>query len=183
MRIALTGKMRSGKDTVANYLVDYYDFHRFAFADGIRKVCSLAFPQVTAQGKHRKLYQGVGQDFRKYDPDVWIKYTFHEIGNTVPAWENIIITDMRQPNEYKALRNKGFWVVKLNAADKTRLERMRAAGDNFDLADLNHETEQYFDVYAVDYEIYNDGSLEDLGNQVDTMVAYFKERGCPLWVV
>ena len=60
MRIALTGKMRSGKDTVADYLVEYHNFHRFAFADGIRKVCALAFPTATVHGKPRKLYQGVG---------------------------------------------------------------------------------------------------------------------------
>ncbi len=185
LKIALTGRMRSGKDTVADYLTDIYGFQRFAFADGIRATCALALPHILAQGrKPRKLYQGVGQDFRKYDPDVWIRYTFNEIEASRP--ESVIITDMRQPNEYRYLKVKGFYIVRVNASYETRLERMRAAGDDFDPADLDHETEKHFDTFTVDYELYNDGPLEQLEAQVDAMLEYFKvdfKRRRTAWVV
>nr|WP_274377574.1 AAA family ATPase [Desulfotruncus arcticus] len=180
LKIALTGRMRSGKDTVAQYLADIHNFQSFAFADGIRKVCALAFPGMLTQGrKPRKLYQGLGQDLRKYDPEVWIKYTFNEI--EAARNKSVIITDMRQPNEYRALRNKGFSIVRVNASHATRLERMRAVGDEFEPADLDHETERHINTFVTDFELWNEGSVEELEIQAEQMLEFLQRRGTP-WV-
>lgn len=173
--IAITGPMRSGKDTVADYLVDMHGFQGFAFANGIKKICALAFPHLMANGKPRKLYQGVGQEFRKYDPDVWVKYTFNEIAAARPR--QAVISDMRQPNEYRHLKNAGFFVVMVNACYETRLERMLAAGDDFEPEDLNHESEQHFKDYLVDFELNNEGTVDELEQQVEAMLTAFERRG------
>ncbi|MDT2278152.1 hypothetical protein [Paenibacillus larvae] len=34
--IALTGKLRAGKDTVAEYLMERYGYARYAFGDGVK---------------------------------------------------------------------------------------------------------------------------------------------------
>jgi dephospho-CoA kinase len=51
MKIALCGKMRGGKDTIAEYAFLKYGFSRFAFGDGIREVCRLLFPEQMKNGK------------------------------------------------------------------------------------------------------------------------------------
>jgi dephospho-CoA kinase len=37
MIIGISGYARSGKDTVANYLVEHHEFTRMAFADAMRE--------------------------------------------------------------------------------------------------------------------------------------------------
>jgi dephospho-CoA kinase len=184
VRIALTGRMRSGKDSVADYLARQYGFARFAFGDGIRKVCHELFPDQFRDGlngasrKPRALLQGVGQAMRAFDPDVWINRTLNEVNdwlrvNTIveTVKPNVVICDLRQPNEYARLRTEGFVIIRVNASDETRIQRMIDAGDTFDDGTLTHETEQHVDSFAVDYEIDNNGSLAELYAQVDEIMA------------
>lgn len=169
MQIALFGKMRSGKDAIAEYAIQEYDFYRFAFGDGIRKLCNEYFPELVSNGKKpRQLYQGVGQDLRKYSPDIWVNKCFSEIENKRVDYAMVtgedglkpIITDLRQPNEYKRCKEKGFTFIKVHADDKIRLQRMNEKGDSFALEDLNHETESHIDTFEYDYIITNNGSFE-----------------------
>ncbi|WNF07457.1 deoxynucleotide monophosphate kinase family protein [Brevibacillus borstelensis] len=179
VKIALTGRMRSGKDAIAAYLTQQYGFARFAFGDGIRKVCRELFPDQMADGKKpRALLQGVGQAMRAFDPDVWVRQCLAKIAELheydkrlrlTPC--DVVITDLRQPNEYARLRAEGFVIIRVNASDETRIQRMIDAGDTFDDDTLTHETEQHVDSFAVDYEIDNDGSLAELYAQVDAVVA------------
>ncbi|WP_206529604.1 AAA family ATPase [Brevibacillus sp. SYP-B805] len=178
LKLALTGRMRSGKDSVAAYLASQYGFARFAFGDGIRKVCRELFPDQMAQArKPRALLQGVGQAMRAFDEDVWIRQCLEEIEGEIGYYEahgyhgpNVVITDLRQPNEYARLRAEGFVIIRVNASDETRIQRMIDAGDEFDDDTLTHDTEQHVDSFAVDYEIDNNGSLADLYAQVDEIM-------------
>jgi dephospho-CoA kinase len=187
LKLALTGRMRSGKDSVADYLARQYGFARFAFGDGIRKVCRELFPDQMAQArKPRALLQGVGQAMRAFDPDVWINRTLNEVNdwlrvNTIveTVKPNVVICDLRQPNEYECLRSEGFVIIRVNASDETRIQRMIDAGDTFDDDTLTHETEQHVGSFTVDYEIDNNGSLAELYAQVDEIMAGIlrKENG------
>ncbi|ACV62731.1 hypothetical protein Dtox_1885 [Desulfofarcimen acetoxidans DSM 771] len=168
MKIALTGRMRSGKDLVGDYLVTRYCFTRYALGDGVRLVCRLLYPEAVAEGKPRQLYQAVGQGLRSIDPNVWIKYVSRNIAQD--GLEDIVITDVRQQNEVDMLRRAGFIIVRVNASCQTRLKRMVACGDIFDMADLNHETELHIDTFAVDYEIFNDGDMEGLYQQIERLL-------------
>ena len=168
MRIALTGRMRSGKDSVGDYLVTRYGFTKYALGDGVRLVCRLLYPETVAKGKPRQLYQAVGQGMRQIDPNVWLKYVARNIERD--GLENIVITDVRQQNEVDMLQRAGFIVVRVNTRYQTRLKRMVACGDIFELADLNHETELHIETFAVYYEIFNDGDMEDLYQQIEQLL-------------
>jgi len=179
LKLALTGRMRSGKDSVADYLARQYGFARFAFGDGIRKVCRELFPDQMAQArKPRALLQGVGQAMRTFDEDVWVRQTLDRINEeqrfrtrSLLAPKDVVITDLRQPNEYARLRAEGFVIIRVNADNGTRYLRMIDAGDAFTAADLEHETERHIDSFAVDYEIDNNGSLAELYAKVDEIMA------------
>ncbi|UYZ12161.1 AAA family ATPase [Brevibacillus sp. WF146] len=180
IKLALTGRMRSGKDSVADYLARQYGFARFAFGDGIRKVCRELFPDQFRDNRNgsarkpRALLQGVGQAMRAFDESVWINACMRHIQDTreyLVSPINVVITDLRQPNEYERLRAEGFVIVRVNASDETRIQRMIDAGDAFTAADLEHETERHIDTFAVDYEIENNGSLAELHAKVDAVMA------------
>lgn len=162
IKIGLTGKMRSGKDTVGDFLKKEYGFKTFAFAEGIKFVCGSLGLEPDDNGKPRALYQGVGQDLRKYDPNVWVEYTLRKINKHCTDRDNIVITDVRQPNEVEALQAAGFTIVRIHADDSLRIQRMEAAGDNYCMDDLNHETELAVDTLDTDFTINNNGTIKQL---------------------
>lgn len=164
--------MRSGKDTIAEYAIEKYGFTRFAFGDGIREVCGVLFPEQVKNGnKPRRLLQGVGQMMRQLDNDVWVNRCFKEI-ELISKKHTImpIITDLRQPNEYERCKNEGYIFIKVQCDEDLRIKRILEKNDNFDMKDLQHETEMHIDTYEYDFVINNDGSLEDLYKQFDEIV-------------
>lgn len=179
IKIALCGAMRAGKDTVGEYLVQNYDFRRYAFGDGIRDLCREYFPdKIQADKKPRSLLQGVGQDLRKYDWDVWVKRLFSEVEKDRKSFKffgkepdfNMVITDLRQPNELEALKREDFYIVRVNVSGSEQLRRIAEAGDYFNVADLIHDTESHFNKFEVDYEITNNRDKAYLYEQIELML-------------
>jgi dephospho-CoA kinase len=177
IKIALTGKIRSGKSTVSNHLYIRHSFSEIAFGDALKKNAHATFPWVYEWNKPRALYQQFGQLMRQIEPDVWIKHAERAINGAVDFNVNtgaervgVVITDLRQPNEYEWCRNNGYTVIRVTAPDEDRLFRAKIAGDDFTEADLEHETESHIDGFAVDYEIVNDGTIDDLKRIVDEIM-------------
>lgn len=193
IKIALTGKMRSGKDTVYGILKDEFktpslgdkQVTQYTFGSRLKYFAHELFPDELSKGKPRKLYQEFGQLMRQIDPNVWINKVDEKVRRRVKYASYFnkgsdasivsIITDLRQPNEYKYCRDNGFHIIRIKASDKTRMARMKADGDNVSLGDLKHETETYVDSYDVDYEINNDSlsssSIYNIELQVEKIVA------------
>ncbi|MBR0588523.1 hypothetical protein [Bacillus pumilus] len=107
--------------------------------------------------------------------NVWVDYLFRRI----KAHEKlrccrdsrILITDIRKPAEYERAQAEGFKVLRINAPDELRIERAKRRGDKFKPADLNHPTETALDGFEVDYEVANDGTLADLYERLDEIMA------------
>jgi hypothetical protein len=174
LKIAITGKMRSGKSEAASYLKEMYGFTVVGLGDGIKRICSELFPDQVRNGKNRELYQAVGQTLRHVDEDVWVNHTLGEISYVEPlgmAAPHFVVPDLRQPNEYHRLLGEGFVIVRVNATDDVRRERIARAGDVFHPEDFYHETEQFVDTFDVDFEIdNNDEWLVALWIQLDEVV-------------
>lgn len=177
MNIAITGKMRSGKDATSRYLCDKYGYTQFAFGDELKRYADELFG-VHGGGKRRELYQWFGQAIRERDPDIWVRKCFEfisafkrEINNgAFTPRPNVVITDMRQPNEYAHCRAEGFVIIRVTAPDGIRIHRAIESGDKFTYTDLIHETENHVDSFEVDYEIVNDGTLADLHAKIDSIM-------------
>lgn len=177
MKIALIGKMRSGKDSVGEYLTEKYGYKRYAFGDGIREIIEQFYPDVLEKGKPRYHLQYLGQALRHLDEDVWVKYLLKKVStheeyfySCFKYYPNIVVTDTRQKNEVEKLRANGFIVVKIDCPQEIRLERMKKNGDNFSEKDLNHDTEKQVDLSIPDYTIVNDKGLEELYAEVDKLI-------------
>jgi dephospho-CoA kinase len=177
VKIALTGKMRSGKDLCGNHLYIRYGFDRVAFGDAMKKNAHAAFPWVSEFSKPRALYQAYAQLMRQIEPDVWIKHAERAVKGAIDFRVNtgaenvgVVITDLRQLNEYEWARANGFTIIRVTAPDEDRIARAIAAGDDFTVHDLTHETELAIDGFAVDYTVENNGTVDDLKRKLDEIM-------------
>lgn len=176
MKIALIGKMRSGKDTVADYLINNYNFTRFAFGDELKRYYHLIFGETKV--KPREGYQWFGQTMRQHKPDIWVDKCFETVNKQETSFMKAmgydglkpIITDLRQPNEYKRCVDEGYKIVKVFCDDETRIKRILEKNDSFNKKDLYHETEMHIDTYKYDYLINNVGDLDELYSQINMLM-------------
>lgn len=163
MKIAIVGKARSGKDTVADYLVTKYGYTEYKFSKGVRDVINLVRGEDSH--KNRRELQQVGQGLRQaLGSDIWVNYTLAMIKDT----SRVVISDCRQSNEAERLLSEGYVLIKVESDEAVRVQRMLAAGDKFTKEDLTHETEQIGIDCTV--TIYNNQSLEELYAQVDEIL-------------
>lgn len=76
---------------------------------------------------------------------------------------NIVIDDLRFPNELEKLKSEGFYIIRLNISPQIQLERLKNKyPDNYQnhLKGLNHNSEIHIDKLDVDYTIESDHNLK-----------------------
>ncbi|WP_339306879.1 hypothetical protein [Paenibacillus sp. FSL R5-0519] len=175
--IGLIGRLRSGKDTLADYLADDdegYGYLRYAFGDGIRDICRRLYPDQFANGtKPRALLQQFGEYARTHDRDVWVNDMFRRIrDNEYSRYSPVVVSDVRQLHEVEALRARGYVLIRVEAPEALRIDRAIKSGDRFNLRDLTHGTETALDGYSADFTVTNDGDLAHLYRQIDEIIAF-----------
>ena len=170
IKIALIGGARTGKDTIAGHLCNILGFKRLAFGDKLKEIMFKTFLDLREEPKPRQEMIDFGQACRDIDPYVWIKHlhdqslVYERLGH-----HNLVITDVRQPNEIQYCVDMGYTLVKVVASKETQIERASKSGEQLDV-------NNYMDATAVGYEGYdhiivNDGTLEDLYTQVENLIS------------
>lgn len=158
--------MRSGKDTVADYLASAYRYKKAAFGDALRRVVYDLYPEaMTSREEYRRRMQEVGQHMRAYDPDVWVRAGVADIDHKAVLGMSVVVTDMRQPNEYAAMKERGALIVRVDCPPAVRA--LRAGGE---ASRMSHETESHFATFDVDYVLTNDRTYSHLYQQIDTLM-------------
>lgn len=139
-RIALGGKMTSGKTTLTRALMDtgIGPVLHLSFAEPIRHALRcIGIDKETHPEMYREGAQYIGTDFvRKYDPDWWVNLLGSRVDALTSPYQWIIIDDMRFPNEFDLLKRKGFVMVKLLIDEHEQMLR----GANMDRLDHPSET-------------------------------------------
>ncbi|WP_406138823.1 hypothetical protein OH828_14480 [Streptomyces anulatus] len=178
--IALVGKARSGKDTVAKRLIQRFAYTRVAFADPLRMMALDVDPIVCAQSHYRlkaivedigwdrakedypeirRILQNIGQTVRDLDPKFWLRQGLDKI-EVADRWNlPVVVTDVRYRNEVRALVNRDFLTVRI-LRDGAGL-----SGDSG-----KHDSETELDGFECDRVISNDGTVAELNTIVDTLV-------------
>lgn len=149
MKIALTGKICSGKSFVSNMLVKE-GFSRVGFGDGVKKYCNELFDM---KQKNRKLLQDFAQSLKEIDKNVWINYLDKYI-RTLPINSNIVVDDLRFPNELNYLKKNGFIIIKLDVNYELQIERIKKTYPNdylLHINRLNDISESYINDFEYDY--------------------------------
>lgn len=178
MLIGLSGYARSGKDTVAEYLVEHYGFTRMAFADPMKEALRRLNPLITFGGMDgislawaveksgwevvkdespevRGLLQRMGTEVGRnmFGEDFWVDYAIGQ------SWknDNVVFSDVRFRNEAHAIQK--------NWGQNWRINRPGSVAAN------DHISETQMDGYSeFDLVLSNDGPLEELYAKIDSIM-------------
>lgn len=172
--IGISGRARSGKDSVGAYLQTRHGFERYAFAgpikagiramfgldgrhtDGLLKECALA----SLGGKSpRQLMQTLGTEWGREHvaPSIWVDLGL-DYWHGLPEGRSLAITDVRFENEAHAIRRAGGVVLHI-----VRPEAEAVAA---------HSSEAALRVQSGDFAVFNNGTLPELFQQVDGVLDY-----------
>lgn len=164
MIIGIHGKLEAGKTSLTSHFVAQ-GFKELLFADGLKgMICALlgcSRPQLedhTFKNTEvpwlgitpRTLMQSLGTEWgRGVDEDLWVRRTMNEAG----AYPNVVISDMRFPNEFEVVRRAGGRTIKI----VRDIDRSGPQHQHPSETALDHLPD-----YAFDYRVENNGTLEDL---------------------
>jgi len=139
MIIGFVGFIGSGKDTAADYLVNFHGFRRDSFANTLKDAVAQVFgwDRTLLEGRTAEArawreqvdewwanrlnmpnltprwilqYWGTEVCRQGFHDDIWIASLENKIRKTA---DNIVISDVRFPNEIKAIRNANGKVVRI----------------------------------------------------------------------
>ena len=138
MIIGICGFIGSGKDTVADYLVNLHHFRRESFANTLKDAVSAVFgwDRTMLEGRTKQarewreqqdnwwtnrlgmvitprwVLQNWGTEVCRngFHDDIWIASLENKLRNST---DDVVISDCRFPNEIKAIKNAGGIVVRV----------------------------------------------------------------------
>lgn len=183
IRVAFGGKARSGKSTATAALRKFCGGTEFAFSDPMYEILHFAQDKLGfPRGKDRDFLQMLGKWARRKDPDVFVRYLQDQLSSAIYkcAWKcsnaNLFVSDIRFPNEFKALRN--FHVVKENPTERFMLIRICRDAD-VDIGGGSKDDVSETSVNDIpdrewDLVITNNGTLEEFErNVIDAVEAFY----------
>tara|TARA_R100000742_G_C4248162_1_gene66796 strand:+ start:239 stop:856 length:618 start_codon:yes stop_codon:yes gene_type:complete len=146
LKIAVSGKMAAGKTTLTNIIQQHHEMqqpHDDTFFEDIFSYStqlSLATPVkevakdyffMRENHKDRPLLQKIGQQFRDIRPSVWIDLLIAEAEKETEDFAQrgiagcLVCDDVRFPNELDALREDGWFLIRLEVDDEIRKKRIQ----------------------------------------------------------
>lgn len=176
LKIAFFGPSRSGKNVAGRHIWEKHNAVLFAFGDEMKEWFHKIFTWIPREPKPVDEYIKFAQGCRDIDFDVWVKKVIGMIDIYLSLNANVVITDLRQPNEYQALKERGFTIVKLHASEEALDARIGDTVKEGSELVKNNPTELHFDTYEFDYEIHNSGTIEEFIEKIDEMLHDIKRR-------
>jgi hypothetical protein len=201
MIIGFVGFIGSGKDTAADYLVNFHGFRRDSFANTLKDAVAAVFgwDRVLLEGRTAEArawreevdtwwaerlempkltprwvlqYWGTEVCRQGFHDDIWIASVENKMRKTT---DNIVISDVRFPNEIKAIHNAGGKVIRVKrGADPEWYEAAISANKGPDanstwslskakLSQLKiHASETAWVGGDIDVTISNDSTIDEL---------------------
>jgi hypothetical protein len=165
MIIGICGFIGSGKDTVADYLVNFHEFRRESFANTLKDAVAAVFgwDRTLLEGRTKEArewreqvdpwwaerlamptltprwvlqYWGTEVCRRSFHDDIWIASLENKLRMSK---DNVVISDCRFPNEIQSIRDAGgkiVWVQRGNLPDWYQTAVDANAGHNYAVQDL-----------------------------------------------
>lgn len=176
--IGLVGNQGSGKDTVADYLTQNYDFIKISFASPLKDIVSIVFDWdrellegTTIESRKwreevddywkitpREALQKVGTDlFRNnLDKDIWVKSLRKKIQN-LPKNSRVVVTDCRFLNEVEIVKSLNGTIIKIDR----KLENI-----------TKHESENLnmINEKIIDYILDNNKDINSLYKKIEDII-------------
>jgi hypothetical protein len=137
MIIGICGFIGSGKDTVADYLVNFHEFRRESFANTLKDAVASVFgwDRIMLEGRTKEArewreqvdpwwaerlamptltprwvlqYWGTEVCRKSFHDDIWIASLENKLRNSK---DNVVISDCRFPNEISSIKNAGGKII------------------------------------------------------------------------
>lgn len=152
--IFITGLMCSGKTTLAEGLVNNYNFTRLPFALAVKEDISsklrITLEELeTNKGKYRSMLQIHGESMKIDDPMYWCDKWLEKKANIDN--NRVVVDDMRFLNEFTFAKLRGALTIRVEVPEEVRLKRYF---DKFGVLpteeQLNHASETYVSKLPVD---------------------------------
>lgn len=191
MLIGLVGKAYSGKDTVADYLVDKWEYKKLSFACHMKDITALMFNWErsllegnTEKSRNwreqtdewwserlqisnftpRRALQIVGTDLIRKHLNIkfWIIAMEKKLNSLLESNMNVVISDVRFENEIEMIRKLGGKIIGLNRiSDDSKMDQLIAS----------HISENVdWHEKNIDYTIDNNGSKDSLFKKLDKII-------------
>ncbi len=209
MIIGFVGFIGSGKDTAADYLVNFHGFRRDSFANTLKDAVAAVFgwDRILLEGRTKEArewreqvdpwwadrlgmphltprwilqYWGTDVCRKGFHDDIWIASLEHKL---LSSNDDIVISDVRFPNEIKAIHKAGGKVIRIRrgpepdwyqyalafnegpkniqwALSKVKLEQLKI-----------HASETAWVGGNIDVTIDNNGSIDELYQSIKNQVS------------
>ena len=207
MIIGFVGFIGSGKDTAADYLVNFHGFRRDSFANTLKDAVAAVFgwDRTLLEGRTKEAREWreqkdewwstrLGRDITPrwilqywgtevcrngFHDDIWIASLENKMRKTT---DNIVISDVRFPNEIKAIHNAGGIVVRIKRGEDPEwyndAVNMNSGPTNMSWAISKarmeqrkiHASETAWVGGKIDTVVYNDTTIDDLYSQIRCLV-------------
>jgi hypothetical protein len=212
MIVGFVGFIGSGKDTAADYLVNFHGYRRDSFANTLKDAVACVF------GWDRTLLEGRTKEAREwreqvdtwwaerlnmpnltprlmlqlwgtevcrtgFHDDIWIASLENKMRKTT---DNIVISDVRFPNEIKAIHNAGGIVVRIKRGDDPEwydaavsYNKGPDGNSTWSLSKAKltqlkiHASETAWVGRDIDYTIYNDTTIDALFDQIKNLAVSY----------
>jgi hypothetical protein len=177
--IGIGGRLRSGKDTVADYLVERQEFTKEWMSRPLDDAMKILDPLIQMPGQEgatfqrytwlrghsdyteakknpevRRFLQVLGTDFgrKMIHEDVWVNIAAKSIQELLDRGEHVVLTGVRFPNELEMIKRLGgdTWWIERPGVDTSS----------------EHESEQALKWSDFDLPMINNSTLTDLYNLV-----------------
>jgi hypothetical protein len=159
------GRQRAGKDTTADYLVNYYGFEKVSLA---KPVYGIGRDVFGMSGKDRGLLIQIAVKMREIDPLVFPKTLWRTVAGAMekplPAGSRIVVADARFPNEFSFFRERGGIAVRITASQDVRSQRPGFTGEH-----ETDPTETSLDTATADAQLLNEGTYGELYDSIDSL--------------
>jgi hypothetical protein len=210
MIVGFVGLIGAGKDTAADYLVNFHEFRRDSFANTLKDAVANVFgwDRTLLEGRTKEArewreqvdtwwaerlgmpkltprwilqYWGTEVCRKAFHDDIWIASLENKMRKTT---DNIVISDVRFPNEIKAIHNAGGIVIRVKRGDDpewfTAAEAYNKGPEGNASWSIGKSVLDKLHVHAseyswvggnIDYTVYNNASIDDLFAQIKNLVS------------
>ncbi|MFA6410397.1 MAG: AAA family ATPase [Candidatus Buchananbacteria bacterium] len=179
--LGFVGPIASGKGTVCQYLKEKHNAQIFRFSSMLRDVLDRFYIEQS-----RENMQTVSSALRQaFGDDLMAKTIANDVTNT--KVEIVAVDGVRREPDIKYLREiSGFYLINIDADQKTRWQRITTRGENIDdtqktleqfQKDEQREAEKNIQEVAklADFKLDNNGTLDQLKKQIDDILAKIKK--------